>query len=72
MNAKHLTRAFAQQEVRKSYLALVPQSTKKTGTLNLPLTKVLVGGEGRMAVHPDGQEAITDFDVLGQNPGDAC
>lgn len=65
--AKLLTRAFAEQAVQKSYLALVPQAAKDQGTLTQPLKKILVGGEGRMAVAPDGQEAVTDFQVLARS-----
>lgn len=76
--AKHLTRAFANQEVQKSYLAVVATVPSDQGQLRLPLQKILVGGEGRMAIAPpdggrdgarDGQgvraqEAVTDFEVL--------
>ena len=67
LNAKHLTHAFSDQSVSKSYLALVPQAPKDRGTLNLPLGKILIGGEGRMAIDPEGQEAVTDFEVLGRS-----
>lgn len=66
--AKQLTRAFAGQEVEKTYLALVPQADVDEGRLTLALTKVLQGGEGRMAVSPEGQEAVTDFAVLARGP----
>lgn len=69
LNAKHLTRAFADQNVSKAYVALVPDVPKDAGTLSMPIGKVLVGGEGRMEVRPDGQEAETEFSVLQRGTG---
>ena len=69
LSAKHLAQAFADQAIEKTYLALVPTALHDQGTLRLPLAKVLVGGEGRMQVHPEGQEAITNFKVLGRSSG---
>jgi len=71
--AKHLTRAFADQAVRKTYLAVVADVEGQEGQLNLPLRKILQGGEGRMVVakadDPEAQSAVTDFSVLAHGAG---
>ena len=75
LNAKHLTQAFADHSVEKSYLALVPEAAQDEGRLDLPLKKILVGGEGMMAVaagDEEAQEAITEFRVLARAEDGTC
>ena len=71
LNAKVLTRAFARQEVEKTYLAVVPRVDRQAGTLTFPLKKALVGGEGRRVIASPqtqgAQMAVTDFEVLGRS-----
>ncbi|MGB0717694.1 MAG: RluA family pseudouridine synthase [Alphaproteobacteria bacterium] len=71
LTAKILTRNFADQTVEKKYLAVVPRVSRDEGTIKLPVVKLIVGGEGRMAIaqsqQASSQEAITNFEVLDRN-----
>ncbi len=71
--ARNMTRAFAAQEVKKTYLAVVPACETDQGRLTLPLVKWVQGGEGRMHIAaPDQPRALaaeTDFRVLDRGAG---
>lgn len=59
---------FAAGYVRKTYWAVTegePESDE--GTIDLPLLKLVIPGSWNIVTHPDGQEAITDFKVLGRD-----
>lgn len=69
---RRMGKLFAQNRVTKIYWALVQGSPpEQKGQINAPLLRVL--GEGtfgfRIMVDPSGQEAITDYWVLGQAEG---
>ncbi len=61
--------AFAQGRVRKTYWAAVRgRPPEDAGTIDLPLRKVSHQGGWRMAGGAGGQQAVTDWRVLGTEP----
>lgn len=68
--AGHLTRAFAEQETDKVYLAItygIPNP--KSGIINLPLAKRLSKDMEKIEVdHDEGDEAITEYRTIQSHP----
>ncbi|MBF8273811.1 MAG: Pseudouridine synthase [Magnetococcales bacterium] len=65
---RRLHRLFQGHEVEKRYWALVQgQPPKNQGSVDHPLLKVADSGSGLvMAIHPEGQPALTHYRTLGQ------
>lgn len=70
---KRFARAFEEDKVEKTYLAVlagIPAATE--GRVVLPLTKISSREEGwRMSPDPEGKVAVTGWQVLGQQEGKA-
>jgi len=66
--ARHITRAFQEHDIRKTYWALTcPAPRDSRGTINAPIGKAPVrrdGGEMMMFDPTHGKKAVTDFEIL--------
>lgn len=63
--AKEIAFSFKKREIEKTYLAVVHgKFLEKKGVLNYPLLKDFKNNKEKMIVSPDGDEAITQYEVL--------
>ena len=68
--AKTLATALQERACKKTYLALVAGKVTTAGWVQAPLAKISVGGEMKMAISEDGEEALTQFAPLAYNARD--
>jgi tRNA pseudouridine32 synthase / 23S rRNA pseudouridine746 synthase len=70
---KRMGRLFALGHVRKTYWAVADgEPETDEGTIDLPLLKLVVPGSWNIVTHPDGQEAVTGYRVLGRDGRGRC
>lgn len=61
-----LGKMFASQQVEKTYLAIVDGTPEEpSGTINAPILKSGLRSKWKLSIDPAGQEAITDYELLG-------
>lgn len=66
-SAQILTKLFHEHQIKKTYWALVVGVPKiKQGQIKAPLMKTKIGDEEIMRVAPDGQPAVTDYQIVDQ------
>jgi 23S rRNA pseudouridine955/2504/2580 synthase len=58
---RKLTAMFKNNEIKKTYLAVVNGKIKKPGTIDNFIKKTLVGGEEKMRISKDGKRATTAY-----------
>ena len=68
--ATWLTRAFKERTIHKTYYAILEKRIKKgKGIIKAPLRKSLIGNQEMVIVDKEnGQEAVTEFEVLSSSP----
>lgn len=68
--AKEIAFSFKKREIEKTYLAVVHgKFLEKKGILNYPLLKDFKNNKEKMIVSPNGDEAITQYEVLAEVDG---
>lgn len=66
---KRLGKLFAEGGVAKTYWAVVDGAPpEETGVIDLPLLKLIIpGASWNIVTHPDGQPAVTEYQVRGRD-----